>query len=126
MPVDIFKIGSVEMLVLLFLRKEDAHGYQLVQMLEEYSNGLLTVKTASLYPILYRLADNGCITGRETFVATARKGAAVHSSRVRVVYHIEPAGIARLEKLLAEHRTFIEGTETVFSQLNGGNYNGQE
>ena len=34
MPVDIFKIGSAELLVLLFLREEDAHGYQLAQLLE--------------------------------------------------------------------------------------------
>ena len=52
MAVDIFKIGSVELLVLLLLREQDAHGYQLAQLMEENSDGLLTVKTASLYPIL--------------------------------------------------------------------------
>ena len=62
MAVDIFKIGSVELLVLLLLREQDAHGYQLAQLMEEKSDGLLTVKTASLYPILYRLVDTGCIT----------------------------------------------------------------
>lgn len=49
MAVDIFKIGSVELLVLLLLREQDAHGYQLAQLMEENSDGLLTVKTASLY-----------------------------------------------------------------------------
>lgn len=58
MAVDIFKIGSVELLVLLLLREQDAHGYQLAQLMEEKSDGLLTVKTASLYPILYRLVDS--------------------------------------------------------------------
>lgn len=62
MAVDIFKIGSVELLVLLLLREQDAHGYQLAQLMEENSDGLLTVKTASLYPILYRLVDTGCIS----------------------------------------------------------------
>ena len=51
MAVDIFKIGSVELLVLLLLREQDAHGYQLAQLMEENSDGLLTVKTASLYPM---------------------------------------------------------------------------
>ena len=49
MAVDIFKNGSVELLVLLLLREQDAHGYQLAQLMEEKSDGLLTVKTASLY-----------------------------------------------------------------------------
>ena len=42
MAVDIFKIGSVELLVLLLLREQDAHGYQLAQLMEENSDGLLT------------------------------------------------------------------------------------
>ena len=62
MAVDVFQLGSVEMLTLYMLRDGDAHGYQLVQMLETYSDGLLTVKTASLYPILYKLEANGFIT----------------------------------------------------------------
>ena len=114
MPVDIFKIGSVEMLVLLFLREHDAHGYQLVQMLEEYSGGALTVKTASLYPILYKLADNGCITGTETFVERKSGNRPGRSARVRIVYHLEPAGLKRLEELRAEHDVFVNACNTAF------------
>ena len=115
MAVDVFQLGSVEMLTLYMLRDGDAHGYQLVQMLEAYSDGLLTVKTASLYPILYKLEANGFITGREAFVerkSTMRPG---RSARIRVMYHIEPAGLERLEALLAEHETFFKGCNAAFT-----------
>ena len=104
------------MLVLLFLRERDAHGYQLVQMLEEYSGGALTVKTASLYPILYKLADNGYITGKETFVERKMPNRTGLSARVRIVYHLEPAGHQRLEELIAEHETFVKACYTVISR----------
>ena len=55
MPLDIFQATTTEMFILLFLSKEDAHGYQLAQMLEARSGGLLCVKATSLYPLLYNL-----------------------------------------------------------------------
>ena len=124
MPVDIFKIGSAELLVLLFLREKDAHGYQLAQLLEEKSGGLLTVKTASLYPILYRLVENGCISCKETHVESTRNGTVRRSARVRLTYHLEPPGQIRLEELLREHETFIEGFRIVLSQMEGNQHNG--
>ena len=123
MSVDIFRINTVELLVLLFLRESDAHGYQLVQMLEEYSSGTLTVKTASLYPILYRLADNGMVTSREVIVERTTKAHPGRSSRVRVVYHLEPSGYARIEELLADHHAFVAGCETVIQKLERGGCN---
>lgn len=119
MPVDIFKIGSAELLVLLFLREEDAHGYQLAQLLEEKSGGLLTVKTASLYPILYRLVETGCISCKETHVESTRNGAVRRSARVRLTYHLEPPGQIRSEELLREHEMFIEGFRIILSQTEG-------
>lgn len=114
MPVDAFKVGSVEMLVLYLLKQGDAHGYQLQQMLEEYSGGALTVKTASLYPILYKLEENGCITGRETFVQRKTPSRTGLSARVRIVYHLEPAGLQRLDELIGVHETFVNACTHVF------------
>ena len=120
MAVDIFKFGLVELFILLFLRQEDAHGYQLVQKIEELSGGLLTVKTASLYPVLYKLAEAGCVTGKEEIVEhrSARNGRI--SSRVRIVYHLEEAGHKRLEELLASYESFIKGCDNVFVNVEGG------
>ena len=63
------------MLTLFLLCEEDAYGYQLVQKIKERSKGFITVQEGSFYPLLYRLADDGYITGEE--VKSHRKAAAL-------------------------------------------------
>ena len=65
MAIDTMKKGSIEMLTLFLLCEEDTYGYQLVQKIKERSKGLITVQEGSFYPLLYRLADDGYITGEE-------------------------------------------------------------
>ena len=112
MAVDTLKKGSIEMLMLHMLREGDAHGYQLVQMLEERSKGKLTVQEGSLYPLLYRMADEGYITGYNVQVETP-KG----KKRSRVMYRLQPAGLERLEQLKKEYQEVREGIQNV---LTGG------
>ena len=124
MQVDILQASTTEMLLLLLLSKEDAHGYQLSQMLEEHSKGKLCVKIASLYPILYKLEEKGYISSRTYYVerkSTIRPG---RSARGRIVYHIEQPGIERIEQLLDEHAIFVEGCADVISfAKKGGDFN---
>ena len=119
MAVDIFKNGSVELLVLLLLREQDAYGYQLAQLMEEKSDGLLTVKTASLYPILYRLVDTGYFSCKETHVDSSRDGTVRLSARVRIIYHLEAPGELRLQELMHEHKMFIQGFDAILSRTKG-------
>ena len=74
MAIDTMKKGSIEMLTLFLLCEEDAYGYQLVQKIKERSKGFITVQEGSFYPLLYRLADDGYITGEEvvTRMSTGR------------------------------------------------------
>lgn len=123
MAVDIFQYSPVELFTLMSLREGDAHGYQLVQNLEKFSDGILTVKTASLYPILYKLEKNGCISSYELFVESTKVRAGRKSGRMRVVYHMEGPGLARLDELLKEHENFIKGSETIISRLKGDDKN---
>lgn len=55
------KKGVLEMLVLRLLAEHPSHGYELIQRLRQRSGGLLDLKEGTLYPILYRLEDDGCI-----------------------------------------------------------------
>ena len=55
------KRGVLEMLVLQLLADRPGHGYELIVRLRE-SGGLLDVKEGTLYPLLYRLEEEGCIT----------------------------------------------------------------
>ncbi len=55
------KRGSAEMMILSLVEDRARHGYELLKLLEERSDGLLKFHIGSVYPILYRLEKRGCI-----------------------------------------------------------------
>lgn len=110
MAADIFKKGSIEMLTLLILQEGDIHGYQLTQLIKERSDGKLTVQEGSLYPLLYRMTDDGYISGHNIAVET-KNG----RTRSRVAYHLEPRGRARLLDLKREYDEVQDGIRQVFA-----------
>ena len=55
------KKGVLAMLVLRLLADHPCHGYELIVRLREAGGGLLDLKEGTLYPILYRLEEEGCI-----------------------------------------------------------------
>ena len=55
------KKGALEMLVLKLVCDGPTYGYQLLTRLKEESGGRFTLKEGTLYPILYRLEDEGLI-----------------------------------------------------------------
>lgn len=58
------KKGVLEILVLKLLKKDEKYGYQLIGELKEKSDGMFTLKEGTLYPILYRLEDEGLVLSR--------------------------------------------------------------
>ena len=56
------KKGVLEMLVLEIICQEPTYGYELMAKLKVRSKDLFTLKEGTLYPILYRLEDDGMIT----------------------------------------------------------------
>ena len=55
------KKGVLEMLVLNIICKKTTYGYELMAALKSQSNDLFVLKEGTLYPILYRLEDEGLI-----------------------------------------------------------------
>lgn len=55
------KKGVLDMLVLKLLEKDQKYGYQLISELKEKSGELFILKEGTLYPILYRLEDDGLV-----------------------------------------------------------------
>lgn len=55
------KKGVLEMLVLEIICQEDTYGYELMAKLKLRSDGMFNLKEGTLYPILYRLEDDGMI-----------------------------------------------------------------
>lgn len=58
------KKGVLDMLVLQLLAKEKKYGYQLIMELREKSGDTFCLKEGTLYPILYRLEDEGLVESR--------------------------------------------------------------
>lgn len=58
------KKGVLEMLVLQIICQKPTYGYELLSQLKECSNGWFQMKEGTLYPILYRLEDDGLISSR--------------------------------------------------------------
>src|SRR5438552_12955316 len=86
------KRGSTELLILSLLEDRQRHGYEIGQLIGERSDGAINFHTASLYPTLYRLEEQGLIDGRWIERAGFRR---------RRYYRLTPAG----RKVLAKQRT---------------------
>ena len=70
------KKGVLELLVLQTICRGPTYGYELISQLGSRSGGLFTLKEGTLYPILYRLEDDGLIKAvwqQESGRATPRK-----------------------------------------------------
>ncbi|MBV8832373.1 MAG: PadR family transcriptional regulator [Acidobacteriaceae bacterium] len=52
----------MDLLILHALRREQMHGYAIAQTIHLLSDEVLTVEEGSLYPALYRLELDGCIS----------------------------------------------------------------
>ncbi len=55
------KKGVLDMLVLKLLEQEAKYGYQLIQELKENSRNVFALKEGTLYPVLYRLEEEGFV-----------------------------------------------------------------
>ena len=78
-----FRRGVMSLVILSLLKKEDMYGYQLVQQTEQLSGGRIVTQEGSLYPVLYKLLDQGLISDRKEQVG---------KRMMRIYYHLEPAG----------------------------------
>jgi len=81
------KKGTAELLVLAQLEDAPRHGYDIASQIDQRSQGAVTFNVASLYPILYRLEEQGWIAGWWVERAGQRR---------RRFYKLTPAGRKRL------------------------------
>ena len=58
------KKGVLEMLVLRLICQQPTYGYELLSRLKDGSKGRFQLKEGTLYPILYRLEDDGLIVAK--------------------------------------------------------------
>ena len=58
------KKGVLDMLVLKLLESEAKYGYQIIQEMKEKSEEAFQLKDGTLYPVLYRLEDDGLVVSK--------------------------------------------------------------
>ena len=58
-----FRKGILELVILKLLSEKEMYGYELVAELNQQGNSF-NIKEGTLYPILYRLEDNGLMETR--------------------------------------------------------------
>lgn len=98
----------MELAILALIEARRRYGYDLLTSLTSASEGAISIKEGSLYPVLHRLEDAGYITA---------EWAAEGRSAPRKYYRITPDGKKRLAALRAEWQRMTNGMERL---LNGG------
>lgn len=100
------KKGGAELLVLSLLESRQRHGYELRQLIEMRSEGVLKFNAASLYPLLYRLEKRGWIEGKWVEKAGQRR---------RRYYKLTKDG----KKVLAAQRSIWQSFVAAINRVTG-------
>lgn len=103
--------GTLEMMILESLRRQPAHGYALVQHIQQRSNKLLEVEEGSLYPALQRLLKAKLVKAEWTVSPSTNR-------RVRV-YEITRTGLRHLEREISSFERMLEGIQMVLGPVKG-------
>lgn len=104
------KKGVLEMLVLTTICQGQTYGYELLTKLKNMSNGLFALKEGTLYPILYRLEDDGMI--QSTWSQGGRRSAP------KKMYSATEKGLLESARRIRIWKTF---SSTVDNFYMGGN-----
>ena len=99
------KKGVLEMLVLHMVCQGQTYGYEICTRLDKQSGGLFAMKEGTLYPILYRLQDEGLIESR--WSVPDGRGAA------KKYYEATAAGQQTSKELIALWKSFGDNVDRI-------------
>ena len=100
------KKGVLDLCVLAFLDKGDSYGYDLADSLTKK----VQVADGTVYPILRKLAQDGCV---ETYLKESQNGPP------RKYYHLTDTGRDRLRSDRAEWDEFAKAVDDILSNKQG-------
>lgn len=105
------KKGVLEMLVLGLICDKPTYGYELLTLLGKQSDGLFRMKEGTLYPILYRLEDDGQIVSRWQQAETGR-------AAPKKIYQATDAGRAALSAQHTVWEQFRDSVDHLCTEVN--------
>ena len=96
------KRGLLDICVLAAIKGEDSYGYKIIKDVKPY----MTISESTLYPILRRLEESGCLTVRSI----------EHNGRLRKYYHLTDVGREKLNAFAEEWIQIMEIYEYVIRE----------
>ena len=99
-----FKKGATTLCILSLLSHGELYGYQMVQTMARLSKGQFTMREGTLYPVLYRLEQQGYLQSRKRLVGRKME---------RVYYRLSTEGEAFLQQLSEEYAQISAGVALV-------------
>jgi transcriptional regulator len=98
-------VGSTSStLILAVINEKDRHGYEIVQRVNELSNGLFEWREGTVYPALHRLENEGLIVGEWRAAETGHQ---------RRVYRLTREGKGELQRQEREWTAFSTAVNRV-------------
>ena len=97
--------GHVDLLLLAVVADEPAHGYRIVELLRDRSDGVFDLAEGTVYPALYRLERQGLVASRWS------NG----DGRRRRVYRVTAAGRRELARRRRSWERFEEAVRAVLT-----------
>jgi PadR family transcriptional regulator PadR len=94
--------GTLELCVMRVLRSEDAHGYEIVQRIK--GARLLTIREATVYPVLQRLLHDGLVT-------VSKEASSKGPPRKR--FSLTQEGFQVLKEMERQWGVFVESIESL-------------
>lgn len=99
--------GSIGLLLLSILSKEDMYGYQMIKALETQTDNVFSLKEGTLYPLLHTMEKNGFLEAYWEQLDNGRK---------RKYYTITENGRKELKKQTDEWFEFSNAVTQVVNQ----------
>lgn len=103
---DNFKKSYLELILLKIILEGDCYGYQITQLIPQVTSNVIFVPEGSMYPVLYKLIENGYITDYKVKVGKRME---------RVYYHIEDSGRVYYEEIYASYKRLSEAIDTILN-----------
>lgn len=101
-------VGStVEMLVLKLLSEREMYGYEIIQVVNERTDGEFSWKEGTLYPVLHRMEGNGFLITEWQIGETGKK---------RKYYKLTSKGAKYAEEKVSEWSKFSRSVNAVLCQ----------
>ncbi len=114
------KKGVLDMLVLKLLETEPKHGYRIIQEMKEKSEEVFSLKDGTLYPVLYRLEDDGLVISRWSEIEEeqmSQKSPRKNPQKVpRKYYEITEAGRKALTEMWTVWERILDGTKRIMEE----------